>query len=235
MACWQQQCIIGVCRSEPLRVNTICTIEFTPGTIPHAVCTLHYTVSASSFLLLDRVARNQEWQMWVNKRVLRWLDRGAAAALILRVVFFFFFLMSYIKFQKSDATLMQGKTEMQNVYLNHGPTRPWRAPARSRGCGGADRRAPSALTSQPAEASESVNTWRCDREVSAAAEKVHPVVRIWQRLRFPPFPPRGSKGSCSSASDLEALPCCYPQGLARQKLSSRGRLCRGAVNTSINA
>lgn len=50
---------------------------------------------------------------------------------------------------------MQGKTEMQNACLNHGPTRPWRAPARSRGCGGTDRRA-SALTSQPAEASESV-------------------------------------------------------------------------------
>lgn len=104
MARWQQQCIIGVCWSETLRVNTVYTIEFTPGTIPHAACTLHYTVSVSSFLLLDRVARNQEWQMWVNKGVLRWLDRGAAAALILRVVFFFWWAtLNLKKWRNADA------------------------------------------------------------------------------------------------------------------------------------
>lgn len=105
MGHWQQQCIIGVCRSETLRVKTTYTVEFTPGTIPHAACTLHYTVSASGFLLVDCVARNQEWQMWVNKRVLRWLDRGAAAALILQVVFFFFWwaTLNLKKWRNADA------------------------------------------------------------------------------------------------------------------------------------
>lgn len=82
---------------------------------------------------------------------------------------------------------MQGKTEMQNACLNHGPTRPWHAPARSQGCGGTDRRA-SALTSQPAEASESVNTWRCDREVSAAAEKGSPSGSNLAAFAVPAFP-----------------------------------------------
>lgn len=187
----------------------------------HALCITQYQRWTSCWL--KRVARNEMWQMWVNKCISHWLD-GGAAALILRVVFWWATL-NLKNWRNIEATPNRDAkclSQSQSGSARDAPPRwrtggrvsvaRWQLPhafyqgshfikARISGGGG-----PCTVGEcKHGEVWLGGQSQRGCWEVSASGLNLAALAVS----RSPPLhPPCGSNGSCSSASDQEALPCC---------------------------